>query len=187
MLFTFPSQYLFAIGLQGVFSLGGWSRLIHTGFLVSRATWDADRPASSACKGLSPATASLSRLFQSIPQCHVSVPQPRQGRNPVGLGCAPFARRYLGYHSCFLFLGVLRCFSSPRLPLAFARQLPEAVRLPRSDIRGSKVACTYPRLLAACHVLLRLLEPRYPPSALAFFSFTLEHLRARRSRILVFV
>ena len=43
MLFTFPSQYLFAIGLMGVFSLGGWSRRIHAGFLVSRATQDTDR------------------------------------------------------------------------------------------------------------------------------------------------
>ncbi len=36
--------------------------------------------------------------------------------NPVpknGLGCFPFARRYSGNHFCFLFLRVLRCFSSP--------------------------------------------------------------------------
>ena len=32
----------------------------------------------------------------------------------LGLGCFPFARRYLGNRGCFLFLGVLRCFSSPR-------------------------------------------------------------------------
>ena len=34
----------------------------------------------------------------------------------VGLGCSPFARRYLGNRGCFLFLRVLRCFSSPRSP-----------------------------------------------------------------------
>ena len=41
-------------------------------------------------------------------------------RNPsasTGLGCFPFARRYLGNRFFFLFLGVLRCFSSPGLPL----------------------------------------------------------------------
>jgi hypothetical protein len=32
----------------------------------------------------------------------------------TGLGCSPFARRYLGNHYCCLFLRVLRCFSSPR-------------------------------------------------------------------------
>ena len=33
---------------------------------------------------------------------------------PTGLGCSPFARRYWGNHFCFLFLGLMRCFSSPR-------------------------------------------------------------------------
>ena len=40
MLFTFPSQYWFAIGLPLVFSLAGWSRLFQTGFLVPRPTQD---------------------------------------------------------------------------------------------------------------------------------------------------
>ena len=40
VLFTFPSRYWFTIGLPGVFSLGGWSRRIHTGFHVPRATQD---------------------------------------------------------------------------------------------------------------------------------------------------
>ena len=34
----------------------------------------------------------------------------------MGLGCSPFARRYSGNRSFFLFLWVLRCFSSPRSP-----------------------------------------------------------------------
>ena len=38
MLFTFPSRYLFTIGLSGVFSLTGWSRQIQTGFHVPRPT-----------------------------------------------------------------------------------------------------------------------------------------------------
>ena len=86
---------------------------------MSRATWDADRPRLSSRKGLSPALARRSRRFRSTRECHGSVPQPRTGRNPLGLGSAPFARRYLGYHVCFLFLGVLRCFSSPRSPPAY--------------------------------------------------------------------
>ncbi len=43
VLFTFPSRYWFTIGHRGVFSLGGWSPQIHTGFLVSRATQDTPR------------------------------------------------------------------------------------------------------------------------------------------------
>ena len=41
--------------------------------------------------------------------------------------------------------------------------------LPHSEIPGSKVACTYPGLFAACHVFHRLLEPRHPPYALTYF------------------
>eukprot|EP01018_Ginkgo_biloba_P024729 Gb_03982 [translate_table: standard] len=39
--------------------------------------------------------------------------------NPVfhGLGCSHFARRYYGNHFCFLFLWLLRCFSSLGYPL----------------------------------------------------------------------
>ena len=36
-----------------------------------------------------------------------------------------------------------------------------------SDIPGSKPACGSPRLIAACHVLHRLLPPRHPPCALS--------------------
>ena len=42
--------------------------------------------------------------------------QPRLVRKPTGLGSAPFDRLYSGYRCFFLFLRVLRCFSSPRSP-----------------------------------------------------------------------
>ena len=41
VLFAFPSRYWFTIGHRLVFSLGGWSLRIQTGFHVSRLTWDA--------------------------------------------------------------------------------------------------------------------------------------------------
>ena len=41
--------------------------------------------------------------------------------------------------------------------------------LSHSEILGSKVICTYPRLIAAYHVLHRLREPRHPPCALSYF------------------
>ena len=46
----------------------------------------------------------------------LTVLQPRQCRNTIGLGSCAFARHYLRNHYCFLFLRVLRCFSSPGLP-----------------------------------------------------------------------
>ena len=56
----------------------------------------------------------------SIPltSCDGAVLLPRTCRNTCGLGCSPFARHYWGNHCCFLFLRVLRCFSSPRWPHA---------------------------------------------------------------------
>ena len=37
---------------------------------------------------------------------------------------------------------------------------------PHSEIPGSMLMCSSPRLIAACHVLLRLLMPRHSPCAL---------------------
>ena len=51
VLFTFPSRYWFAIGLSVVFSLAGWCRQLHTGFLRSRATQDARWPCTRAGYG----------------------------------------------------------------------------------------------------------------------------------------
>ncbi len=61
VLFTFPSQYLFAIGLQGVFSLTRWCWQIHTGFLRSRATQDTNQSYCRTCTGLSPPTVTFSK------------------------------------------------------------------------------------------------------------------------------
>ena len=49
--------------------------------------------------------------------CDGAVLLPQKGRNPSGLGYSPLARHYWGNHCCFLFLRVLRCFSSPGSPL----------------------------------------------------------------------
>ena len=75
-----------------------------------------------------------------------------------------------GITSCFLFLRVLRCFSSPGSPPQSVRMaVRQTAGLPHSDISGSQVACTSPELFAACRVLHRLPEPRHPPCALSFF------------------
>ena len=66
VLFTFPSQYWFAIGLSGVFSLTGWSRQIHARFLVSRATQDTTTLHLASNTGLSPSMVSFSKEFFSL-------------------------------------------------------------------------------------------------------------------------
>ena len=88
----------------------------------------------------------------------------------TGLGSSPFARHYSGND---LFSSeVLRCFSSLRAP-RLAYSIQPAVPghypggFPHSGIPGSTLDDSSPRLIAAIHVLLRLLAPRHPPYALS--------------------
>ena len=104
---------------------------------------------------LSRPTAQLSRWFSYQITVDIAVLQPRARRDAPGLGCSAFARHYLRNHCCFLFLQVLRCFSSLRSPHFVVISLQD-IGFPHSEIHGSKVICTSPWLIAACHVLLRL-------------------------------
>src|ERR1700753_2758513 len=64
VLFTFPSRYWFTIGRSRVFSLGGWSPHLQTGFHVSRPTFRIlSSPIEISGTGLSPTAAALSRAF----------------------------------------------------------------------------------------------------------------------------
>ena len=119
VLFTFPSRYLCAIGLSVVFSLAGWSPLIPAEFLVLRGTQvPPDAQFSISRTGLSPCFVRLSCLFRYGSYRILSaVLQPRAlPQDNPGLGFCAFARHYLRNRFYFLFLWVLRCFSSPRSP-----------------------------------------------------------------------
>ena len=63
VLFTFPSRYFFTIGHQVVFSLMGWSPLLHTRFHVPRITLDSTSLTYLSFTGLSPSMAYLSKYF----------------------------------------------------------------------------------------------------------------------------
>jgi hypothetical protein len=62
-----------------------------------------------------------------------------------------------------------------RTRLWIQRAVPEVYSggFPHSEIPGSKPACGSPRLIAACHVLHRLLAPRHPPYALSSLTIKL--------------
>ena len=84
-----------------------------------------------------------------------------------GLGCFLFARRYWGNRFCFLFLQLLRCFSS----LGWLVPTYEFSRsywgFSHSDIFGSLLVSSSPKRFVGNYVLLRLCVPRYPPLALS--------------------
>lgn len=83
VLFAFPSRYWFTIGQSGVFSLGGWSPHIQTGYHVSRPT----HRAHSMCIFVYGAVTLYRAPFQTLPLTHTLI---------QALGCSPFARRYWG-------------------------------------------------------------------------------------------
>ena len=47
--------------------------------------------------------------------------------------------------------------------------------LPHSDISGSSLICSSPKLFAACRVLHRLLMPRHSPCALFSLTYLVDH------------
>ena len=180
-LFTFPSRYWSTIGHQEVFSLTTWSWQIHTGFHGPRATREPPkRDTAISPTGLSPSTVGLPRPFDYHDVLSLSArlvdpartaPQPRT-RNPYqvshahGLGSSAFAHHYSRNHYCFLFLRVLRCFTSPRShqpPYTFRRRRHPmtGARFPHSEIPGSQSGCRLPEAYR------RLPRPSSAPDAKA--------------------
>ncbi len=82
-----------------------------------------------------------------------------------GFGLAPVRSPLLGGSLRFLFLRVLRCFTSPGCS-PFRCHGTASVGLPHSEVRGSMPACGSPRRFAACCVFRRPYVPRHPSGAL---------------------
>jgi hypothetical protein len=93
--------------------------------------------------------AGLSKPFRYPPASKGAALQPQEG-NPPGLGSSAFARRYLRNRFFFLFLQVLRCFSS----LGYPRNL------------GIDACLSAPPSISQTSTPL-LLTPRHPPCALS--------------------
>ena len=86
-------------------------------------------------------------------------------------GLFPFRSPLLGEYLRFLFLRVLRCFTSPGIASStyeFSAGSCGMTRkgLPHSEIFGSRPICGSPKPIAAYHVLHRLSAPSHPPQAL---------------------
>ena len=156
-----------------MFSLTGWSPRIHAEFLVFRTTQVPSRQITPF------RVQGYHLLWPDFPFRSAMVFfflyrrsfYPGRCRNTSGLGSGAFARHYLRNHYCFLFLRVMRCFSSPGLPHALHGSAIACTGLPHSEICGSICICHSPQLIAACHVLLRLRKPRHPSCALVSFPF----------------
>ena len=129
-------------------------------------------PARASGTGLSPPAARLSSRFPSPLPCNTAVLQPpacvatrRVWAPPRSLAATG------GIIGLFSFPPGTKMFQFPGLALPHKAEVPvlQTGGLSHSEIRGSTVTCTYPWLIAACHVLRRLREPRHPPCALNYF------------------
>ena len=158
VLFTFPSQYWFTIGLSGVFSLTRWCWQFHTGFLRPRATQDTDLLIITACTGLSPCFVTFSkRIPLQITQI-MSVLQPHS-TNALWFGLfrvrSPLLAESLLVFSSSGYLDV----SVPRVRLAILciqMTIPLRVGFPIRRSADHRILCSSPRLIAAYRVLHRL-------------------------------
>jgi hypothetical protein len=138
VLFTFPSRYWFTIGRHTYSRLGEWAPQLPTGFHGTRGTrhirvtghidayWL--RGSHPLCPAV-PGPFASADVFACSQRQRSRRRQISDGHNPgsehrsarplssARFGHAtPFARHYSG--TSFLFLGVLRCFSSPGSPPA---------------------------------------------------------------------
>ena len=137
---------------------------------MSRGTLDPALLLSISDTRLSRFLAGLPRPFSYQLQINNAVLTPQDKSS--GLGSFPFARRYSGNRCFFLFLRVLRCFSSggsldaPILNFSATYLSMNSSEFPHSEISGSMLICSSPKLIAAYHVFHRLPVPRHSPCAL---------------------
>ena len=81
---------------------------------MHRITWDTPRRLRTSLTRLSRSMAQLSRRLSSSSTCHVEVPQPREDKSSR-FRLFRFRSPLLTESFRFLFLGLLRCFTSPRV------------------------------------------------------------------------
>ena len=146
---------------MGVFSLTGWSRQIHTRFLVSRATWEQTKRALRfSVTGLSPSLTGLSRPFHYHTKFFRA--DPRSLAATVGISIDFFSSGYLDV-------------SVPRvrlLHLCIQCKIPVKGGFPHSEISGSKSVCRLPEAYR------RLLRPSSPLAAKAstVYAYSLDYI-----------
>ena len=176
VLFIVRSPYSFTIGHRGVFSLGRWAGPLRAGFHEPRATLvRLSTPSLGRClRGCHP-------LWPAVPGRSTELSSARGARNPgpkTGLGCSVFARRYWRNRCLFLFLRLLRCFSSPRSlyrPYAFGPESPKRWGFPIRKSSDRLLFARSPTLIAGCRVLRRLSMPRHPPYTLKSLTTVTDH------------
>jgi hypothetical protein len=182
VLFAFPSRYWFTIGRQRVFSLGEWSPQFPTRLHVSGGTQDT--ASSPVCFLLRDSHTLWSRFPAGSHSIRIgnsthAVLQPPNAS--IWVWAIPISLAATIGISVIYFPPGTEMVHFPGLAhtrLCIQRAVTGVypVGFLHSEIPGSKPACGSPRLIAACHVLHRLLAPRHPPYALSSLIIKLTQL-----------
>ena len=147
VLFAFPSRYWFTIGRSRVFSLGGWSPHLQTGFHVSRPTCRMLSTTTQISRtGLSPTMARLSRLFHYLDGYHIQA-LPISLATTLGISVDFFSSGYLD-------VSVHRVRSTH--PIYSGGSDPCGPGFPIRTSRDQCFIASSPELFAGLHVLHRL-------------------------------
>ncbi len=164
---------MFTIGRQRVFSLGEWSPQFPTRLHVSGGTQDtASSPIGFQLQGshlLWPRfpAGSLNRRFGNSTYAVLQPPGINTEVWAVPISLAATFGISVIYFPPGTEMVHFPGLAHTRLCIQRAVTRVHLAGFPHSEILGSKPACGSPRLIAACHVLLRLLAPRHPPYALS--------------------
>ena len=114
VLFTFPSRYYSLSVTWSYLAFWDGPHFFRQDFSCPDVLWILLAPSRFRLRDFHPlwfnfpvnSTIHSDTVSQSVPQDHYN----------LGLGFSDFARHYSRNHFCFLFLRVLRCFSSPSSP-----------------------------------------------------------------------
>ena len=111
VLFTFPSRYCALSVTEEYSALRGGPRLFRQGSTCLDVLWIPPCRPSLRLRGFHPLRPAFPKPFRWDFRITCAVRTP--GCTHPGLGSSGSARRYSRNHCCFLFLRLLRCFSSP--------------------------------------------------------------------------
>ena len=152
---------------------------------MSRGTLDHTSSFLVSTTGLLPSMAELSNSLHLRYCIHVVCPQPQRSKLHW-FGLFRVRSPLLTESNFFLFLQVLRCFSSPgSLYMAMYSPYSDWSLSSRvSPFRNLRVN-EYLLLTAAYHVFRRLLVPRHPPCALSCLTFLSLRLAYRKTTVLL--
>ena len=113
VLFTFPSQYCALSVTESYLALGGGPPVFPQGSTCLAVLWILLASVRFHVRGFHPLWQAFPKPFCYLPSCFL---QSEPHGQVHGLGSSGFARRYFRNRCFFLFLALLRCFSSGGSP-----------------------------------------------------------------------